>query len=108
MVRRWSLKELLKGLPPNFEEEYHEEPIWQLAFNQKKKLLLTSSADQSFSLLRDTDKSLVKVWQSRLEDDTPTAIDWLCDNRFASGYRLKNRVGVFDTIEGELGWEYNF
>jgi WD40 repeat protein len=108
VVRKWELPELLKGGPPCFEEEYHEEPIWSLALNAKRGLLLTSSADQSFCLFRNSKQGLETLWRSRVEENTPTVVEWVADNRFATGFRLKESVGVFDSERGELSWEYSF
>lgn len=45
---------------------------------------------------------------TRLPKDTPTAVEWVADNRFIAGYRCKQKVGVFEADSGELGWEYSF
>lgn len=52
VVRKWSTAELVSGLPPHYEGDLHEEPIWDLIANEKSNLLLTSSADQTHKLLR--------------------------------------------------------
>ena len=87
VVRMWKTDELMKEASPCFEEELHEEPIWSTAFNQKKRVLLTSSADQTLNLLRVGEKGLEKGWRQRIDNDTPTVVEWMTDNRFLSGFR---------------------
>lgn len=108
VIRRWGLKELLQGESPSFEEECHEEPIWSMAFNQRRQLLLTSSADECLTLLRSSGEGLEQVWQTRLEGNSPTVVEWLGDGRFASGLRGGDRIGVFDAERGRLGGEFTF
>jgi WD40 repeat protein len=86
VVRKWSTAELLADLSPHFEGDFHEEPIWELAANEKRSLLLTSSADQSHKLLRWSAEGMEEVWTNRLSMDTPTSIDWIGDTRFVSGF----------------------
>jgi len=53
VLRKWRTSDLLAGLPPQFEGDFHEEPIWSLAFNPKNNLLILSSADSSLQLLKN-------------------------------------------------------
>lgn len=48
------------------------------------------------------------MWNIKVEDDAPTVVEWIADNRFASGMRKGERVGVFEVETGDLGWEYSF
>ena len=96
VVRQWSMESLLNGESPCFEEECHDEPIWSMALNEKRGLLLTSSADQTLNLLKINGNSLESSWKAKIEDDTPTVVEWMGDNRFLSGFRSKQKIGVFD------------
>ena len=58
-------------------------------------MLLTSSADQTLNLLRVGEKGLERGWRQRIEGDTPTVVEWMADNRFLSGFRTEERVGVY-------------
>ena len=108
VLRKWKLRDLLKGQSAVFEEEISEEPIWSLAYNQKKGLLVTSNAEWTFTLLKNSLEGMETVWKAKVEGDSPTAVEWVSDNRFVAGLRDRERVGVFEVEEGDLGWEYSF
>ena len=79
-----------------------------MAYNEKRGLLVTSSADQSFGMLRINGKGLDRVWTATNKNDTPTAVEWMGDNRFLSGFVRRDQVGVFETERGNPVYEYAY
>ena len=66
--------------------------------------MLTSSADQSIYLLKNNATKLGVLWRTKLDQDTPTVVEWMSDNRFLAGYRNKQAIGVYEVEDGDLGW----
>lgn len=108
VVRKWTPAQLLAGHSPHFEGDFHEEPIWDMASNQRNSLLLTSSADQTHKLFRWSAEEMVGLWESSTGEDTPTSVDWLGEEKFVSGFVGRARVGVVDVERGCGLWEYSF
>ena len=48
------------------------------------------------------------MWKESIKEDTPTIVEWMADNRFLSGFRFKQRLGVFDVESGEHQWDYKY
>ena len=48
--------------------------------------MLTSSADQSLSMMKVTEKGLESMWKETIQEDTPTVVEWMAENRFLSGF----------------------
>ena len=57
--------------------------------------------------MKVTPEGLQTLWVSSLPD-APTAIQWLTDNRFLSGFAQKCTMGIFDAEKGSQLLEYDW
>lgn len=48
-----------------------------MIFNQKRGLLLTSSADQTLNLMKVNGKGLDYAWKESIQQDIPTVVEWM-------------------------------
>ncbi|CAM6006145.1 unnamed protein product [Sphagnum balticum] len=107
VVRRWSFQELLKGKAAEAEEDLHEEPIWDLIANEKRGILVTSSADETHKVIRCGGAELEEVGVIE-SGDVPTSIDWIGEGKFVSGFVNKPSLRVYDIETGACCWDYSF
>lgn len=103
VIRKWSISALLEDRPPMSEADLHEEPIWDLAINKNKSVLLTASADQSHKMLRYGPETFQLISEISHKDGL-TSVEWLTDSRFVSGFAQRNILGVFDAERRCMVW----
>lgn len=106
VVRQWSIDELLKNNRASHELDLHGDSIWGMI--SKEGLLVTSSSDRSHKIVCTRNGLQEQVCLQVSNEDTPTAMDWLGDNKFVSGYVRSQRIIVYDLETAKYSGEYSF
>ena len=75
-----------------------------MIWNNRHKVLLSSSADGSCKIIKVSGKELVELNKIKIPSDTPTSIEWIGDTAFVTGLVSSNKLFVYDIQTNKKAW----
>jgi WD40 repeat protein len=96
VVREWSVSAFLQNGRPVAEGEFHEDSIWEMAWNKATRVLVTSSADASIKVIKSDANKMAEMHQFITSPDTPTSLAYLNAEKIAVGLTEAKKIGIYE------------